>query len=97
MEWGEAAGAPAEYPEVWTPTLLWREQRPVCPGFPAWEVSLPLLPPPDVLASPGVLGSPEEPGAAASGESPQRWHSGRAARWRELQQSCSVCFPCVGS
>lgn len=54
--------------------------------------TLPLLPLPDVLASPGVLESPEEPEAAASGESPQRWHGGHAARWRELQQSCSCLF-----
>lgn len=58
---------------------------------PAWK-TLPLLPLPDVLASPGVLESPGELEAAASGESPQRWHGGRAARWRELQQSCSCLF-----
>lgn len=58
---------------------------------PACEM-LPLLPLPDVLASPGVLESPEEPEAATSGESPWRWHGRHAARWRELQQSCSCLF-----
>lgn len=53
---------------------------------------LPLPPVPDVLTSPGVLELPEEPEAAASGESPWRWHGGRAGRWRELQQSCSCLF-----
>lgn len=62
------------------------------PGrFPAWKM-LPLLPLPDVLASPGVLEPPGEPEAATSGESPRRWHGGCTTRWREMQQSRSCLF-----